>query len=386
MILWLLAGCATGIIAGLIPGLHSNNFSALLAVSPIFGMDAVVFTLSMCVTQSFTEFIPSIFLSAPSTDTFESILPGHRMLLEGKGFEAICSAAFGGMVAIILGAILTPLFFTYIQQNSAEIITITPIVLIAALLSIALENKNKRKIVTNIFIIFAAATQGILFQEQILALITGYFGLSAVLYSLKEEIVCKKQSFEATIGVCELKEALVGMCGGAIVSVMPGIGSNTAAGILRTLRKSKTQKGYLSMLGAISVSNFFFSFATLFAIDKTRNGAMISIQDKIFFTQNELFYGTIIMVIAGMIGAISVILISKKASELFSPGMEKALSAASGIIMILVVALLLGTGGIIALFFSTALGLFVLSTKSKRSATMSALIVPALFFYVFILI
>jgi TctA family transporter len=42
--------------------------------------------------------------------------------------------------------------------------------------------------------------------------------------------------------------------------------------------------------------------------------------------------------------------------------------------------------GLLALAFSTSLGLFVAARKVKRTTCMSSLIVPALFFYVFILI
>ena len=43
-----------------------------------------------------------------------------------------------------------------------------------------------------------------------------------------------------------------------------------------------------------------------------------------------------------------------------------------------------GANGLIVLLFSTALGLLVISKGVKRSTCMSALIVPALFYYLFI--
>jgi len=54
--------------------------------------------------------------------------------------------------------------------------------------------------------------------------------------------------------------------------------------------------------------------------------------------------------------------------------------------MILLTAIFNGIIGIIALFFATALGLFVLINGIKRSTCMCALIVPALIFYLFALI
>ncbi len=388
MIFWCILGTLAGIIAGLIPGLHSNNIAIALAFTPFFGIEITAFMLSMCITQSFVEFIPSTFLGAPSENTFESILPAHKLLLEGKALEAINHTVFGGIIAVIVGAIMTIPFFIFLEQNSTQIIILTPIILIFALIIFITEEKNTKKKLIILFIIISAGGQGFLFKNQIFPLISGYFGIAGLIYSLKEQEEIKKinQSEECKIEKENIKDALVGVIGGAIVSVMPGIGSNTAGGIINVFRKTTNPENYLTMLGAINASNFFFSFAMLLALSKARNGTMIALADKIFYTQETLFIGTIIMLFAAGVGGLCTIIIAKKAIHLFNEQNTKRLNIFCLIFIIALIGITNGVVGLIAALFSSALGIYTISQNIRRSTLMSSLIVPTIFFYLFILL
>jgi putative membrane protein len=386
MIEWCILGALAGIIAGLIPGLHSNNIAVILAASPLFGEEAMAFMLSICITQSFTEFIPALLINAPSENTFESVLPLQRLAMEGKAFEGICFTTFGAISAVIIGCITTPLFFLFIEQNSKNITTITPFVLAFALIVFIKEGKTLKDKALICFVILAAAMQGMLFENGVFPLITGYFGVAGTLLSLNTQTKNTIQTQKAQIDFFKIKEALVGVIGGAIVSVMPGIGSNTAGGIIKQFRENKNTSDYLVMLGAISASNFFFSFATMLAISKTRNGAMLALLDKLAFTQQTLINGTLIMLFAAGIGGIATMMLSKHAIQILQGNKQKKLGIISIILMTLLVALFNGLNGFIAMITATALGVFVIKHNIKRSTCMSALIVPAMLFYLFILI
>ncbi|MCX6803680.1 MAG: tripartite tricarboxylate transporter permease, partial [Candidatus Diapherotrites archaeon] len=145
IILYCIAGIIAGIIAGLIPGLHSNNIAIIAAASPIFGNEAMAFMLSMCTVQIFTEFIPSTILGAPSDTTFEAVLPAHKLLLEGKGYDAICHTTFGAIIAIIIGAALSPIIILLLEENATQIIYATPPVLIFALGIFFFESKGTKQ-------------------------------------------------------------------------------------------------------------------------------------------------------------------------------------------------------------------------------------------------
>lgn len=91
-------GFALGIISGLTPGLHLNNFaSMLLAISPQllllgltpFQMASII--LAASISQTFFDAIPAIFLGAPDSETALSVLPGQRLMLEGGGLRRFAS-------------------------------------------------------------------------------------------------------------------------------------------------------------------------------------------------------------------------------------------------------------------------------------------------------
>ena len=113
LILFLLIGIAFGTITGLIPGIHINligatlvslSFSLFYKISPIY---LVVFITSMSITHTFLDFIPSIFLGCPDTDTELSILPGHQLLKQGQGYQAILLTSYGSLAAILILTLIT---------------------------------------------------------------------------------------------------------------------------------------------------------------------------------------------------------------------------------------------------------------------------------------
>jgi TctA family transporter len=126
-----IAGSSLGILSGLAPGIHVNTLAILLVslYGPIqtsmswicgpIGADTTLFPIlisalivSAAVVHSFVDFVPSVFLGAPDESQVLSVLPGHRLLLDGKGLDAIRSAAFGSLVGALVALILiVPLKF-----------------------------------------------------------------------------------------------------------------------------------------------------------------------------------------------------------------------------------------------------------------------------------
>lgn len=124
VIIFTLIGCLAGIITGLIPGIHVNNVaymvlasqSALISLAMLFfgwaspnGTELVIIVSSLVIgnviTHTFLDFIPSVFLGAPEGETALSLLPGHRMMLAGRGYEAVKCSVIGSFGAV-LGALI----------------------------------------------------------------------------------------------------------------------------------------------------------------------------------------------------------------------------------------------------------------------------------------
>lgn len=124
-----LLGTILGAAAGLVPGLHINNLAYMLGASAgalsvtalgwlsaqgAGAQDALLLVgallIACLVAHTMTSILPSVFLGAPDPGLALSVLPAHRMLLEGKGIEAVrccLTGCVGGLAACLLAL---PLF------------------------------------------------------------------------------------------------------------------------------------------------------------------------------------------------------------------------------------------------------------------------------------
>jgi TctA family transporter len=66
------------------------------------------------VVHSFLDFIPSVFFGAPNEPDSMSVLPGHRLLLQGKGLNAVVCAASGSLIGATFSLCLCPLILLFL--------------------------------------------------------------------------------------------------------------------------------------------------------------------------------------------------------------------------------------------------------------------------------
>ena len=118
----LVIACFIGIMigtgTGMVPGIHVNTAGAIMFASSGFLLNYIspeflcVIFVSMSIAHALIEFVPSMLLGVPEEGTATSILPGHRMVLEGRSKEAIRIVSIGGFGAIVV-VILMRLYFPF---------------------------------------------------------------------------------------------------------------------------------------------------------------------------------------------------------------------------------------------------------------------------------
>ena len=196
-----LIGCAIGIVTGLIPGLHVNTVAvigfgayAALGLSPL-GFAVILTALS--ITHAFLDYIPSIFLGAPQEETALSVLPAHRLFMQGKALEAVKLTATGSLLGLTLGLLLfIPALYVipWIYNASRGMIAYVLIVLVLLLL---FHEKSKKKIACAILVFLLAGWLGILVLDKQKALssteilfpvFVGLFGMANLIDSLKSRV------------------------------------------------------------------------------------------------------------------------------------------------------------------------------------------------------
>ncbi|MAG39267.1 hypothetical protein CMO90_04240 [Candidatus Woesearchaeota archaeon] len=119
----MILGIFVGVITGLTPGIHINLVSLLvLSASPFLSyyftlVSLACFIISMSVTHSFLDSIPSIYFGAPDSDQVLGVLPGHRYLLAGHGYIALKLTVIGSFGALLLSILLFPFFMLIVEYG-----------------------------------------------------------------------------------------------------------------------------------------------------------------------------------------------------------------------------------------------------------------------------
>src|SRR3989344_3600744 len=145
-----LVGVIGGIFSGLTPGIHTNLLVTLLfSISPFllaFTSPLIISALivSMAITHTFLNVLPAVYLGAPDSEgKILSVLPGHRMLLQGRGYEAVKLTLLGSFLAIIMGILLTPLLLKFLPSLYSSIKSYIGYILVIASLYLVLRERKK---------------------------------------------------------------------------------------------------------------------------------------------------------------------------------------------------------------------------------------------------
>lgn len=386
----ILLGVISGTFTGLAPGIHVNLVSALVVSAtsffvPLFGINAIVaFIISMAITHSFLDVIPSIFLGAPDADKALSVLPGHRLLLKGKGFEAVKLTVLGSLFGLLFCASAYVLLekVLFVMYPVAEKYIWQMIFVVSLFMVFYSGNILRNAAVFCIcgflgYVVFQARM-----DEPLFPLLTGMFGISTLIFSLGESNAFPKQEFsiETEFNIRRgFLAVIVGALTGFITAVLPGIGASTAATAGSIIIRDKDARNFLVLTGSLTTVNFFMSIAALNVIGKARNGAIVSIMKV---SQNP---PVLVMIMASLISAGLAVFIALVFSKAFIRMLQKmnyALVVRIVIGILVVLAFVFsGMQGMCVLLLSTSVGLYCNWKGVPRSIMMACIMVPVMIYF-----
>lgn len=348
LFLSVLAGYFLGIFSGLLPGIHTNNFAlALVALAPFLADRGIapfyiaLIILSNAVSHTFHDIIPSVFLGAPDGDTALAVLPGHRLLLEGAGAEAVRLSALGSagsVVASMLFVLPFSLFFgaiyPYLQDYMAWVLLTIVFIMLASEKSDEVKGQGSLAkyrckllalflfLITGALGLFAFSRESLLIPvisfgqaSVLLPLLSGLFGASQLIISLltSSEIPAESVSRFELSRKRILRGVFTGSTAGSLVAWLPGVSSAIAAllaGLFvksdfdrRSIQKETSEpvpggqksslfsdpysdrqtlessKEFIVSVSGVNTSNAIFGLVALLVIGKTRSGAMAAVNE-----------------------------------------------------------------------------------------------------------
>lgn len=416
---FLLLGIAAGVAAGLLPGLHVNNIGTImLGAYASLGMDPLsfaIFLTSMCTAQSFTGFIPSIFLGIPEEGTVLSLLPAHRLVLEGRGMEAVRITGLACLQGTLLSLAMLPMAFLLVPAGFSLIKpAVAPILIFAISCLILRERGAENKL-------WAAASflisgylgwtclnlDAVSTSDVFLPLFSGLFGLGTLLTGITAKSKSYPQDPNARIcagGKMMWRSSMLGSLGGLLVGLLPAMspsqigiffqgGIGVKERIASRLRGKRPAGGkqtgdaddgvkmrrFLAMIASLGAADAMFSIFALYLIGNPRSGISVVMQDLF----GRIDAGLLIVICCVM--AISAVLsyrihlwLGARFSSLAGRLDVRALSAAGFVFVVALVFASTGPFGLLIAAVSTCAGLIPALTGVSRTHCMGCLLLPTL--------
>lgn len=390
----ILLGVTAGIFTGLIPGVHINLVGVLMLSSSAFllqyfsPLSLALFVVAMSVTHTFLDAIPSIFLGAPDSGLELSVLPGHKLLLQGRGYEAVFLTVIGSFFAVVVCLAITPVMIPLIRYGYPIIEPyIAYILIFFSAVLIAREVKSR---FWALVVYLLSGTLGIAvltmphLEQPLFPMLSGLFGVSILFVSLMQKTRIPEQRI--TYPKLDVKEVLsylgLGTFASLLVGTMPGLGSSQAAIISSSIKKKNKPENFLIMLGSINTIVMIVSFIALYVIDKARNGSVVVIS-KIL---GEFNFGYLVLfLIVSLIVAGIASFLALKISRVFSNFMGKVdyrklcMSVIS--LIIILVFILTGPLGLLVLIVSSLLGITTSLLGIGKNHLMGCLLLPVILFF-----
>ncbi|HJH30613.1 MAG TPA: hypothetical protein C5S50_00085, partial [Methanosarcinaceae archaeon] len=317
ILLSVLAGYLPGVFSGLVPGIHTNNFALILvALSPMmsgYGIQPfyiAVIILSNSIAHTFHDVIPAVFLGAPDSDMALAVLPGHRLLLDGFGAEAIRLSALGSAGSVVFSMfIVLPLAaifsvaYPVLQEHLAWILILIVFLMVVTEkgeYTVGQGSLVHYKYKAYAFVLFLLS--GILglfaFEMEelmqpiinfgapsiLLPLLSGLFGASQLVISLLTHSTIPPQTFaKMTLSGKRIVRGII--TGSAAVLARLFIRNDfdskgeDVAGAEGSADADAGSKEFIVSVSGVNTSNAIFGLVALSVIGRTRSGAMVAIND-----------------------------------------------------------------------------------------------------------
>jgi putative membrane protein len=413
------SGFLIGCVSGLTPGLHVNSLAFLL-VGFTAGVESVGTTgiglvlVAAAVTHTFLDVIPSIVLGVPDDSMALVALPGHRMVIEGNGREAVVLSAAGSMIAVVFGFVVAvPVTYAMVRVYptvSGWMPTILAATVVFLLFTerggevgrkghatgrggFAVRAKAAVVLVASgllgyYVLTYEGSIEAVVGEATpLVPLFVGLFGVPILAASALENAEIPEQDVP-DIAVPRRSVAINAVGGGvagSIVGWIPGVSPALATSFVQTLlpnseTEPQSMRSFLIAVSGVDSSNAVFALLALHYIGRPRSGVMVAF-DRL---GAELTFGEVATYLVG-IAFVSVaafattVFVGRYAFGFVRSVNYRALSV--GVVVLLVGLSFVFSGfiGLPILAAATVVGLVPNYTRVRRVNCMGALLLPLIF-------
>ncbi|SFR94268.1 putative membrane protein [Halomicrobium zhouii] len=290
----ILAGVALGTASGLTPGLHANTFALGLAAvaSSVPGPPTLVGAtmLAAGTTHTFLDVVPALALGVPDPAMAASALPGHRLVIAGRGREAIRLSALGSGLAVVF-AVPLAIPVTLAMQRAYPTIRAHLSLLLAgvAVLLVVTERTPSGKVGATLTLVASAALGFVTLDltpqaplpvgGMLAPLFAGLFGAPVLIESLGGGGVPPQD--DATLAFSRRDVgalALLGTGAGAIVGYIPGVSAAIASAAALGVLSGSGPRAFVVTTSGVNTATAIFALFALVALGSPRTGVLVAVE------------------------------------------------------------------------------------------------------------
>ncbi|MBB6645191.1 tripartite tricarboxylate transporter permease [Halobellus ruber] len=298
-------GVGLGTVTGLVPGLHVNSVAFILVgIAPgLDGPAAAVAAaiLAAGVVHTFLSIVPGLVLGVPEAATAPGALPGHRLVLAGRGREAIRLSALGSGIALA-GSVAVALPLSRLVAAGREWLLAALPVLLAAIAGLLILAEPTRRGKVGGAVCLAVATglgllaldlpaSGPLSPEGAASMLApifgGLFGAPILLDALDARGAIPPQDGTG-LGLSPLgvaRAALSGVAGGTLVGYLPGVSAGVAAVLALGGAGGSgpagegSDRAYVVATSGADTATAVFAVASLAVLGAPRSGVTVAVAE-----------------------------------------------------------------------------------------------------------
>lgn len=388
LLLALAFGIGLGVVCGLLPGLHPNNtIPIILGLSFLFPpLSAAIVLISAGIVNSFVAFIPSILIGAPEGDNALSALPGHRLLMQGRGYEALKLTVVGGLTSILFAIFTLPIFVFAIPPLYNFLRPNIHFLLIFVVAYMIFSEKGKGKIFAAV-VFFLSGILGYLVldimqsgSEMLFPLLSGLFGLPMLLLAVKNKASLPESfSFESESTRIEWKPAIIGSLAGVIAGLLPGIGSSQATVIANA--GSKNERTFLMAIAGVNVVDIMYSILALWIIGNPRSGIAVAVGSIVKIDMNMVMVFLSTILIAAGAGAFLTLKLSRTAVFAIRKIDYQRLCLYTFAFICILIFIFTRFFGLAVAGIALSIGMIPNLANIRRSHAMGCLVLPTILFF-----
>lgn len=401
-------GILIGTTTGMIPGIHVNTAGAIIFASSTFLLSFLspeflcVMMVAMSIAHALIEFVPSMLLGVPEEGTATSILPGHRMVLQGRAKEVIRIVCVGGFGAIIVTVLMLPIFSILLPMLHDISKPFTWMILLFASIYLTYSlTSNHRDFLWSLLLFALSGILGwTIFQTPIssgvtlMCIFSGLFGISTILFSLNDNSTLPHQNsfYDLNIDFDKFKSIFAGGITGAILGFLPGFGPAQGTVIAQaasgTSDSDDDTVNFLLATSGLNISDCLFSLMAIYIIGNPRSGIAVYMSYLISkMSLNHLIIYIFASLLAVSVSLVLALRLGDSFSKLMGGVDYKKLSISVILLQIVILFIFIFYYGapvgymILALITSTAMGMLPHYLGIGKSHLMGVLIIPAIVIY-----